>query len=70
MHDPAANHPQPKRVINEWVESCQTEQGLRKSSTNYTCDVSPGARAHTEFKEEGTYHGEKSNEFMRVGAGT
>ena len=37
------NHPQPKRVINEWVERCETEQVLRKSSTNFQWDVSPGA---------------------------
>ena len=36
-------HPQPKRIINEWVESWETEQALRKSSTRFTWDVHPGA---------------------------
>ena len=29
--------------INEWVERCETEHFLRKSSTNYTLSSSPGA---------------------------
>ena len=50
VQDPASNswieernHPQPKRDINEWVERCGTEEVLRKSSTNFQWDVSPGA---------------------------
>ena len=33
----------PSKPKNEWVERCETEQVLKKSSTNYTWDVSPGA---------------------------
>jgi hypothetical protein len=50
VQDPASNswieektHPQPKRVIDECVESCETEQGLRKSTTYFQCDVRPWA---------------------------
>ena len=32
-----------QRVINEWVERCETEQVLRKTSTNFQLDVSPRA---------------------------
>ena len=37
------NHPKPKRVINEGVEKSETEQVLRKTSTNFQCDLRPGA---------------------------
>jgi hypothetical protein len=56
VQDPAANslieernHPQPKRVINELVKRCGTNQVLRKSSANYTWDVSPGASGPYEI---------------------
>ena len=42
-------HPQPKRVINEWVQRCETEQVLRKSSTNVQWDVRPGASGTYKF---------------------
>jgi hypothetical protein len=37
------NHLQPKSVINKWVERCETEEVLRKSSANFQWDGSPGA---------------------------
>ena len=40
------NRPQRKQVINEWVKRCETE--LRKSLTNFQCDVRPGASGPNE----------------------
>ena len=38
-----------RKVINEWVEMCETEQVLRKASTNFQWDVRPGASDPTIF---------------------
>ena len=47
---------QPKRFINEWVQRCETEHVLRKSSNKFQWDERPGAseaywrRKHIQYK--------------------